>query len=264
MRVCWHFSGLEQLARAKERHETDAEGRESLAPALFPVDDADRRPALELGAAEGLDRLRGRATAGDDVLDEADDLPRPEHALEQAAGAVALRLLAHDQEGEPGLERRGGGQRDRPELGACEERRVRLLLAGLRGDPLPERPQEVGAGLEAVLVEVVARAPAGAQNEVALEVRVLADQPGELEVVQRSAAAGRVEHVVSERQQAVGLEGALLQRDHRAVREVGAAALAAVRAPPAPGDGADDRADDDERREGLTPGHSRSLPSSTP
>ena len=48
------------------------------------------------------------------------------------------------------------------------------MLADLRREPLAERAQQVGSRLEAVLVEVVARAPAAPEDEVALEIRVLA------------------------------------------------------------------------------------------
>ena len=47
---------------------------------------------------------------------------------------------------------------------------LRLVLAHGRGDPVTERREDVRPRLEAVLVEVVARALAGAQDEVALEV----------------------------------------------------------------------------------------------
>ena len=49
------------------------------------------------------------------------------------------------------------------------------MLAHRLGDALAEGGEEVGPGLEAVLVQVVARAAARAQDEVALEVRDLAD-----------------------------------------------------------------------------------------
>jgi hypothetical protein len=50
------------------------------------------------------------------------------------------------------------------------------VFANGSGDQVSERPEQLGARLEAVLVEVVARAAARAQHEVALEVRVLAER----------------------------------------------------------------------------------------
>src|SRR5690348_4560117 len=62
------------------------------------------------------------------------------------------------------------------------------MLEDGRRDQRSERAEQVGAGLEAVLVEVVARAPARAQHEVALEVRVLAQRGAELVAIHPRAA----------------------------------------------------------------------------
>ena len=61
------------------------------------------------------------------------------------------------------------------------------MLADGGGDPLAERAEEVGTRLEAELVEVVARALAGAQDEVALEVGGRDERLAELGVVHLSA-----------------------------------------------------------------------------
>src|SRR5206468_13126771 len=94
-------------------------------------------------------------------------------ALEPLVRAVALRRLARDLEREPRFERRRRRERDSPELRACDHCRIGRVLADACGDALAECAQEVGPRLEAVLVEVVARAFAAAQQEVPLEVRVL-------------------------------------------------------------------------------------------
>ena len=67
----------------------------------------------------------------------------------------------------------GGGQRHRAELGAGQAHGIRLDLGNGLGDSLAQRAEQVGPGLEAVLVEVVARAPPRAEQKVALEVGVL-------------------------------------------------------------------------------------------
>ena len=72
------------------------------------------------------------------------------------------------------------GERDRAQLGAGETDRLGLRVANRVGDGLSERRQQLGPRLEAVLVEVVRRAPARAQDEIALEVGVLAQRRRQL------------------------------------------------------------------------------------
>src|SRR5205823_10463667 len=121
--------------------------------------------------AERLDGLEGRPARGDDVLDQTDALALLVDALEPIGGAVLLRPRADDQERQPTCQRRGCGERDRTELGAGEADCIRLVLTHGRRDRRAESAEQVGPRLETVLVEVVARAAAGAQEEVALEVR---------------------------------------------------------------------------------------------
>ena len=92
------------------------------------------------GLAQGLDRLDRRAAGGDDVLDEADALALGSNdAFEPVGGAVALRLLADDQERQPACERRRGRERHRAELGRREPHGVRLVLGDRGRDRLAER-----------------------------------------------------------------------------------------------------------------------------
>src|SRR5205085_5754212 len=63
----------------------------------------------------------------------------------------------------------------------------RFVLGHDAREPLSERPEQLGTGLEAVLVEVVAGAPARAEDEVALEVGVLAQRGAELGLVVKGA-----------------------------------------------------------------------------
>src|SRR5918996_1825674 len=102
MRVCGYFLGLCDLAGTENRHELDTLTGEGVDPALFPVDHAHGNPALETALAKRFHRGHGGAAAGDDILDQADLLPLPVDAFEAPVGAVPLRLLADDEEGETG------------------------------------------------------------------------------------------------------------------------------------------------------------------
>src|SRR5690348_10196919 len=85
-----------------ERQGTEAHrgAGERIRAALLPVDHADRCGDREAGIAKSLDSLEGRAACGHHVLDEADDLAGLERTLDPVAGAVRLRLVAHDHERE--------------------------------------------------------------------------------------------------------------------------------------------------------------------
>jgi hypothetical protein len=176
------FSGLQDVSRAEKRVEADPRPGERVLAALLAIDDADGSVALEPGRPQGVDGVSGRAARRDDVLDEADPLAREELALELPLRAVALGLFPHDQERKAGGEGRGRRERDRPQLRAGDADGRRRDLADPGREPLAEGGEQVGPRLEAVLVEVIARPLAGAEDEVALEVRVLADPPGELGV----------------------------------------------------------------------------------
>ena len=156
MRVCGVFSALEDVLRAKKRVQADRLARERVRAALLPIDDADGRAALQPGLPERVDRIRGRASRGDDVLDEADLLAGREASLQPVLGTVALGLLADEQEWEAGRERGCRGERDGPELGPGDARGRGRDLTDPGGDPLPQGGEDLGARLEAVLVEVVA------------------------------------------------------------------------------------------------------------
>jgi hypothetical protein len=158
-------------------------------PSLFAIDHADGRVAAKPGLAQRLHRRDSRAAGRDDVLDETDELTFRVAAFEPVRRAVFLRLLADDQERSPGGQRGRNGERDCTELGAREERRLGLDLLDSGGDPRPELAKDLGTRLEAVLVEVVAGAPARTEDEVALEVGNLPDRLDQLAVVQEPAAA---------------------------------------------------------------------------
>ena len=70
-----------------------------------------------------------------------------------------------------------------PSSGPARRAALGLQLGHRGGEPRAERLEQVGNGLEAVLVEVVRGALAGAKHEVALEVGMLAQGADELRVV---------------------------------------------------------------------------------
>src|SRR5262245_44661097 len=171
IRFCGGFLGLEQVSCPEKRPQTDGMARESVGSAFLPIDHTDCGTDYQSGLPDGCDRLEERPTGGDDVLDEADALARFERAFDAVRRPVVLGRVPDHEERQPRDERRGCGQDDAPEHGRGEPHRLRLVLADDGGDLLAERREEVGPGLEAVLVEVVARPLAGAEEEVPLEIR---------------------------------------------------------------------------------------------
>src|SRR5256886_8012940 len=173
-----------QLRGPKQRPQPDRDTGQRVHSALLTIDDADGRTAGQPGLAERLDRGHRGAARGDHVLDETDAFAFLEAAFEAVAGAVLLGLLADDQEGQARGERGGGRERYRAQLGPREPDGLGLVLGHGPGDPLPQRAKQVRPGFEAVLVEVVAGAPARAEHEIPLEVGVLAQRSAELAVCQ--------------------------------------------------------------------------------
>src|SRR2546429_7043968 len=100
----------------------------------------------------------------------------------------------------------GGRSRERnvTELGPGQADRSRLERLDGLADALAERTQQLRTRLEAVLVEVVARAPAGAEDEVALEVGVLAQCEPQLVVRQGVWAWRRISRALGSRRSAPG------------------------------------------------------------
>jgi hypothetical protein len=190
MRFCGSFRALGQLSCPEEGPQADAVARKLVHSALLAIDHADRGSTLETGLAERRDRGQRCAAGGDDVLDQADPLAGDEGAFEPVPRAVVLRLLADDQEGEARRERGRGRQRDGAELRPRQPICVGLVFGDEIREPRAEGLEQVGARLEAVLVEVVRGAAAGAEDEVALEVSVLAYRLAELRRLH--AAASRI------------------------------------------------------------------------
>ena len=175
MRFCGGFLCREQVYCPKKGHKTHSAARESVHSALLAIDHADCDSTLQTGLAEPRESLHRGASRSDDVLDEADALTRFVDAFEPVRGPLLLRGLADDQEGQARGQRGSRRERHRTELGAGEPNRVRLVLGDGCCDVLAERREQVWPGLEPVLVEVVARAPARAKDEVTLDVCMLPD-----------------------------------------------------------------------------------------
>src|SRR6188472_1859296 len=180
MRFCGGFLRWKQVSCSKKRHQTHSAARESVHSALFAIQHADCDSALETGLADGLDRVQQRTAGGDNVLDQADSLTGLEGAFEAVRGSVLLGRGAHDHERDARRERRRGRERYGTQLRTSEPRCVGLVLGDLGGKVLAERREHVRLRLEAVLVEVVARPAARAEDEVALEVRVVEERGAEL------------------------------------------------------------------------------------
>src|SRR5919201_4737947 len=104
MRLCGSFCRLEELRRPEERPQPDRVPRERVGAPFLAIDDAYGVTADEARLADRLHRLEQGAARGDHVLDEADAVALLERPLEALPGAVALRGLADDQEGQPGLQ----------------------------------------------------------------------------------------------------------------------------------------------------------------
>ncbi len=160
--------------------EPHSEARERVHTALFAVDDADRRSALETRLAQGSDGLRESSSGRDDVLDQADAVTGFERPLDPVRRPVLLGLVADDHERKPRRDRRGRGEDDGPEDRTGEAHGLGLVLLDGGAQAAAERFEDVRLRLEAELVEVEGRALAGAEDEVALEVAVLDERPTEL------------------------------------------------------------------------------------
>ena len=180
MRFCGGFLCREQVYCPKKGHKTGSTAGESVDSALLAIDHTDGDPALQTGLPERLESLNRGSSRGDDVLDEADALAWFEDPFQAIRSPVLLRLVADDQERQARGERGCRGEDDCTQLRARDAHGFRLVLRNRGGDVVTEHGQQVGPGLEAVLVQVVARAAARAQEEVALEVGVLAKRRSEL------------------------------------------------------------------------------------
>ena len=197
---------------------------------------------------------RAAPPARDDVLDHGDPLARLRDALQAVAGAVRLGGAAHDHERQAATPcwptPRGPPRRAPAPRSAPRPARPRAMRSA---SAVAEVAQQVGPRLEAVLVQVERRAPPGAQQEVALQVRQPRARAGRAPPRTRRDATARPsvaggEDLDGDGHDREGLRRVLAERQHRAVVEVEVDA----RAPAAPAAPQRDRADDRERSRGRT------------
>src|SRR4029450_6163720 len=163
MPLCASVVQSQQLLGAKERAKTPAEARERVGAALLAIDHTDRVPDDQTLLAKGGHRLAESPSGRDDGLDEAHELAGLERALDAFGRAVFLGLTADDDEWQIGRHRCRSGQRDGTESRSGETHGVGLARRGRVRYATSEGAQQVRVRLEAVLVQVVARAPPGAE-----------------------------------------------------------------------------------------------------
>src|SRR5579872_4005309 len=166
-----------EVCDAEKRRVGDPRLADVLLPSLATVEDDDEVDDVEAGVAQDLHRTERVATGRHDVLDHRHALARRHAAFELLGRAVALRLLAHEDEREPGLHRHRATEQNGPELGR------RKALRGRR-----DEGRELGAealeqsriGLEKELVEVAVRPPSRPKHEIAFQIGSLDQVPPKL------------------------------------------------------------------------------------
>ena len=116
------FAAVFRLRGGRARKRAAGARRGARARPRRPPRGRPRRPPRGTRARRrgGRRRRQRGASGGDDVLDQAHARPGSNSPSMRFAGAVLLRLVAHDQERQAGRERGGGGQRDGAELGPRE------------------------------------------------------------------------------------------------------------------------------------------------
>ena len=208
-----------RFRRTEQRLQAHAETSKGVGSALFPVDDANGRAALQgqLPAVPG--RHLPRAAGCDHVLDEADTLSflvtRPRSGWRSRTPSPRLRTIRN---GRPEASEAAAASATAPSSGHGEPLRVRLELGRRPRRSAAERLEQLGPRLEAVLVEVVGRALAGAQDEVALEVRDARGAPRRARRRSLRARGREMRRASGSSGRSVGR--AVVERDDRAVLEV--------------------------------------------
>ena len=225
MRFCGSFSeASEHVGRTKQRPQAHAEPREGVGAALLAVDDADRRSSTRDRPPHGArPPRRPRRPIVTTSSTRQTRSPGSNVALEPVRGAVLLRLSAHDQE-RHAARRATWPRRAPPRLARARRAGSRPARLGHRlGEPGAEPAQQLRVGLEAVLVEVVRRAPARAEHEVALRGSArsrIAARSSASSHVPTQACASDGERVASEQHGASASGAPSGERNHRAVLEV--------------------------------------------
>ncbi len=108
------------------------------------------------GIAQGTGCVANRAAGGDDVLHKGDPFPRHVGPFGEAPGPVLLGLLTDEECGYTGEAAEHRGQRNATEFKTADELAVR---GNHRPHGLGHTTQQMGIGLEEVLVEVLDSCP---------------------------------------------------------------------------------------------------------
>ena len=205
MRLCGGFLRREQLSCPKKRHETDATARESVRSALLAVD--ARRPRFGTPGRLRGGRRRPRATAPPEVTTSSTRQTRspgsktPSSRFAVPYSFAALRTIRN---GSPDESDAAAASATAPSSGPASRSASGSCSATVAAMRSPSAREQLGPRLEAVLVEVVVRAPARAQDEVALEVGVLAERGAELVVASRAPRPRSASRAMGEQRRRLG------------------------------------------------------------
>src|SRR5207248_1493529 len=113
-----------QVGNAKQRRVRQSRLRDVVLPALTAIQHDHQPDHLESRGPQHLHGAQGVAAGGDHVLDDGHALANFEPALDLLCGAVAFRLLPHQHERQPHLDRNRAAKQHGPELGGGEQLRV--------------------------------------------------------------------------------------------------------------------------------------------
>ena len=196
MRFCGTFCSREQLGGPKQRPQADPFG---LVRRPRPLPCPARRPPFRLvnGLPQGLDRSDAappEVTTSSTRHTSSPSAATPSSRLAVPYSFVSLRTI---RKGRPDSSEAAAARATAPSSGPAIRYASGSCSRDRLGEPIAERPEQVGPGLEAVLVEVVARTAPGAEDEIALEVGVLAERGPELVAVH--LGAGGREQLARER-----------------------------------------------------------------
>src|SRR5690349_7670446 len=157
-----------EVRDVEQRRVGNARLADVLFPALTAIKHHHQMDDVEARIAQRLDRAKRITSRRDHVLDDCHTLTRCEPTLELLAGAVALRLLAHQQQRKTGLHRHHAAQKHRPKLWRGQS----LCFFGDKGSEVrADSLQELRVGLEKKLVEVAVGPLARTKDEIAPQIR---------------------------------------------------------------------------------------------
>ncbi len=154
-----------------------AEAREGVHTALFPVDDTDGRAAFQTSLPYGPDGI-GRDAPPEVTTSSTSTTRSPGSNAPSSRFAVPYAFASPRtiRNGSREASEAAAASATAPSSGPAIRTASGSTSAIRSGEPRAERLEQLGHGLEPVLVQVVPRPPPRAQDEVALEVRVLAQR----------------------------------------------------------------------------------------